>query len=124
MKVLMIVNEHYEIVERQAYCYREQAKKALTAFEKKHNLEGIDVDAGGLMLVEIDVDEYPDTTDLHNWLNTLTNPSNLPDVLAYLKRADDAQVYYEVLNSAYEQQSEPDFDIVKALEEACLRWDV
>ena len=78
----------------------------------------------GDSIVELDVDEYPTIEELQAWLNTLTNPENMPEIDTVLRRAGGYGLMWEVLYSAHERQDEPDFEIVDALHEACYRWDV
>ena len=75
-------------------------------------------------VVEIEVDEYPAIEELRTWLNTLTNPENLPGIEAAFKRAEKYGLEYEIMLSAFNRQDEPDFEIVEQLHEACYRWDV
>lgn len=76
------------------------------------------------VVVELDVDEYPAFEELRSWLETLTTPENLLDVMKALQRAEKYGLGWEVLFSAHERQDEEDFEIVDALQEACYRWDV
>jgi hypothetical protein len=78
----------------------------------------------GDSIVELDVDEYPTIEELQAWLNTLTNPENMPEIDTVLRRAGGYGLMWEVLYSAHERQDEPDFEIVDALQEACYRWDI
>lgn len=75
-------------------------------------------------VVEIEVDEYPTFAELRTWLGTLTTQENVSQIMDALQCAERLGVGYEVLLHAFEQQDEPDFDVVKALDDACFRWDV
>jgi len=75
-------------------------------------------------IVELEVDEYPEFEELRSWLETLTTSENLSGIMVALARAEKHGLGYEVIYSAYEQQDEPDFNIIDALQEGCLRWDV